>query len=42
MDGEMLASCREAGGWTPVAEWADKEELFSLILAQRATVSWAP
>jgi uncharacterized SAM-dependent methyltransferase len=31
-----------AGGWTPVAEWTDKEELFSLILAQRGTVSWAP
>lgn len=23
-----------AGGWTPVADWTDKEEFFSLILAQ--------
>jgi L-histidine Nalpha-methyltransferase len=31
-----------AGGWNPIAEWTDKEELFSLFLAKLGTAAWAP
>ncbi len=31
-----------AGGWTPIADWADKEKFFSLILAKQAAAPWAP
>lgn len=27
-----------AGGWTPIAEWADQDEFFSVILAKQGTV----
>ena len=26
-----------AGGWAPIAEWTDQEELFSLILATQGS-----
>ena len=31
-----------AGGWTPVADWTDEKQLFSLILAEVGTVARAP
>jgi dimethylhistidine N-methyltransferase len=31
-----------AGGWTPVSEWTDEREFFSLILARHDTVPSAP
>lgn len=31
-----------AGGWTPVADWSDKEDFFSLILAKQEAAPWAP
>jgi dimethylhistidine N-methyltransferase len=31
-----------AGGWTPIADWTDKEAFFSLILAKQEAVPWAP
>ena len=31
-----------AGGWTPIADWTDKEEFFSLILAKQEAAPWAP
>jgi dimethylhistidine N-methyltransferase len=31
-----------AGGWAPIAEWTDQEELFSLIFATRAPVTSTP
>jgi uncharacterized SAM-dependent methyltransferase len=31
-----------SGGWTPVAEWTDKESLFALILAEARPVPAAP
>lgn len=31
-----------AGGWTPVSEWTDEREFFSLILARHDTVPAAP
>jgi dimethylhistidine N-methyltransferase len=31
-----------AGGWTPVSEWTDEKELFSLILARHEAAPWAP
>ena len=32
-DARMLL---RAGGWTPIADWTDEQELFSLILAKVA------
>ncbi|MCK1492178.1 L-histidine N(alpha)-methyltransferase [Bradyrhizobium sp. 180] len=31
-----------AGGWTPIAEWADQDEFFSLILAKQEPALSAP
>ena len=31
-----------AGGWTPIADWTDEKEFFSLILAKVATAASAP
>jgi len=31
-----------AGGWTPVSEWTDEKELFSLILARHEAAPSAP
>jgi len=31
-----------AGGWTPIAEWTDKEGLFALVLAEARRVPIAP
>jgi L-histidine Nalpha-methyltransferase len=31
-----------AGGWTPIAEWTDKDKLFSMFLAQQAAAPEAP
>jgi L-histidine Nalpha-methyltransferase len=31
-----------AGGWTPVAEWTDQKEFFSLVLAKQEAVPSAP
>lgn len=31
-----------AGGWTPIADWTDKEDFFSLILAKQVAEPWAP
>ena len=38
-DARMLL---RAGGWTPIADWTDEQELFSLILAKVATSASAP
>ena len=32
----------QAGGWSPIAEWTDRDAFFSLILAKRSPVSSAP
>lgn len=32
----------QAGGWTPIAEWTDQNEFFSLILAKPSLASSAP
>jgi L-histidine N-alpha-methyltransferase len=32
----------QAGGWTPIAEWTDTREFFSLILAKQGPVPSAP
>jgi len=31
-----------AGGWTPVSEWTDEKEFFSLILARHEAALSAP
>ena len=31
-----------AGGWTPVVDWTDERQLFSLILAEVGTAEWIP
>jgi uncharacterized SAM-dependent methyltransferase len=31
-----------AGGWTPIAEWTDKDEDFALILAEAERERFAP
>jgi uncharacterized SAM-dependent methyltransferase len=31
-----------AGGWTPIAEWADADEDFALILAEAERERFAP
>ena len=31
-----------AGGWTPVIDWTDEKQLFSLILAEVGTAAWVP
>ena len=31
-----------AGGWTPIADWTDQKEFFSVILAKVGTAAWAP
>ena len=38
-DARMLL---RAGGWTPIADWTDEKEFFSLILAKVATSASAP
>ncbi len=32
----------EAGGWTPAADWSDREGWFSLVLAHATPLEWAP
>lgn len=37
-DARMLL---RAGGWTPIGEWTDREEYFSVLLAERQEHSWS-
>lgn len=31
-----------AGGWTPISDWTDNDEFFSVILAKQVSERWAP
>ena len=41
-DGRSARQLLAAGGWTPVAEWTDEAELFSLVLAEARPEPAAP